>query len=491
MLELRGWFRTQRFDQRPWLVLGKGPTFDRRDEFPLQDFNLLGLNNVVASMPVDVAHIIDMDVVEAVAENLENHCRFLLMPRRPHVHYKATDRLLEEFFADVPVLERLDEQGRLVWYNARTSPPVDSSPVVRVRSFSSEAAIDILGMMGVRKVRTLGVDGGRGYARPFAGLPELGNGLPSFDAQFREIEDLVHEHGIDFDPLVEPMRVFVGTDDTQIVATRVLEHTIRRHASRPVRLIAMNDLPTPVPKDPANRGRTGFSFSRFHIPALSKYSGRAVYLDADMQVFGDLAELWEIPFGEHKVLCTRQDEPPAAWKEFPGFHPGRQMSVLQLDCERLDWRIDDVIGGLDEGRWTYEELLFDLRIAAENEIGDYLPPEWNHLEHYESGVTKLLHYTVVPTQPWKNDENPLGALWETAFHEARGSGILYPSDVRTAMRAGYIKRSLAGLPPAGRVRKGVGRTLTKAEKALRGADRRYPALRHPAVARVRSQLGLL
>ncbi len=67
MIELRDWIRQSRFAPKPWLVLGKGPTFARRDEFPLGDYNLLGLNNVVAEQRVDVAHIIDIDVVERCA----------------------------------------------------------------------------------------------------------------------------------------------------------------------------------------------------------------------------------------------------------------------------------------------------------------------------------------------------------------------------------------------------------------------------------------
>jgi len=491
MLELRNWIASARFDQRPWLVLGKGPTFNRRDEFPVDDFNLLGLNNVVAEMRVDVAHIIDIDVVLACAAALSDNCGYLLMPRRPHVRFLPGDRLLDEFVNEIPALRKLDRDGRLVWYNARTSAPVGSSPVVRVRSFSSEAAIDILGKMGVRKVRSLGVDGGTGYARAFEGLPPLGNGLPSFDAQFREIEDIVLDHGIDYDPLVEPMRVFVGTDQTQMVATRVLEYTIRKHTSRPVRLIPMLNIPTPIPKDPVNRGRTGFSFSRFHIPQLAGRRGRAVYLDADMQVFGDLAELYDLPFDDKLVLCTRQDEPPEAWRDSDWFHPGRQMSVMLLDCERLDWDIDRIIGGLDAGAYDYADLLFNLSIVDPDDIGDHVPPHWNHLEHYEPAETRLLHYTVVPTQPWKNDRNPLRELWESAFEEAKGSGILYPSDVRRALRASYLKRSIVGLPPVGRPGKAVGRLAAMAETKLRQVDRRSELLRHPAVARARSRFGLL
>jgi hypothetical protein len=489
MIELRDWIRTTSFERKPWLLLGKGPTFTRRGEFPLGDYNLMGLNNVVTEQRVDVAHIIDVDVVEKCADALREDCGQLVMARRPHVRFRAGDRLLEDYFDGLPVLRELDEQRRLVWYNADTSPPVGSSPSIGVSFFSSEAAMNILGEMGAEKVRTLGIDGGTEYGQEFKELPELQNGLPSFDAQFRQIEDIVARRGIDYDPLIEPMRVFCGLDETQLVAARTLEYTIRKHASRPVRFYPMLNVPTPVPKDPSNRGRTGFSFARFQIPKLSGYKGRALYVDADMQVFSDLADLWEIPFDGAKVMCTRQDEPPPQWKDLSWFHPGRQLSVMMLDCERLDWDIEEIVGGLDEGRYTYEQLMFELCIVDAEAITDDLPPEWNHLEHYEPGQTKLIHYTVVPTQPWKNDRNGNRELWERDFAEALAAQVVHEDEVERLAKLDYIKRPLAGLPPVGRITSLLNSVAARVKWALQRVAQRYKIFQHPSVMRVRRRLG--
>jgi hypothetical protein len=343
--------------------------------------------------------------------------------------------------------------------------------------------------MGVKTVRTLGIDGGTQYAGEFEGLPELQNSLPSFDAQFRELEDIVAKWGIDYDPLLEPMRVFCGLDESQIVAARVLEYSIRKHASRPVRFYPMLDVPTPVPKDPENRGRTGFSFSRFHIPKFAGYKGRALYVDADMQVFGDLAELWEIPFDGAKVMCTRQDEPPEQWKDSSWFHPGRQLSVMLLDCERLDWDIEDIVGGLDAGGYDYQQLMFELCVVDPDEINDNIPPEWNHLEHYEPGKTKLLHYTVVPTQPWKNDKNPLKTLWEPEFREARAAGVVHAEEALRLARRGHIKPSLA-FPPGKLVASALTMASAKLRRAVHVAEQRIGLFRHPRVMKLRARLGL-
>jgi hypothetical protein len=488
MIELREWIRSRPFDDKPWLLLGKGPTFSRRGEFPLDKYNLMGLNNVVAEQKVDVAHIIDIDVVEKCADALRDNCRFLVIARRPHVKFRPSEKRLEDYFGEIPMLKELDEQGRLVWYNAASSAPIGDSPEIGVRFFSSEAAMNILGDMGVKKVRTLGIDGGTEYGKEFSDLPALENERPTFDAQFRELEDIVAKYGIDYDPIIEPMRVFCGCDESQIVAARVLEYSIRKHASRPVRFYPMLNLPTPVPKDQKNRGRTGFSFSRFHIPKLAGFKGRGLYVDADMQVFGDLTELWDIPFDGAKVMCTRQDEPPEQWKDSSWFHPGRQLSVMMLDCERLDWDIDEIVGGLDKGRYDYEQLMFELCIVDEDDINDNIPPEWNHLEHYEEG-TKLLHYTVVPTQPWKNDTSPLKTLWEPEFKEARAAGVVHADEALRLARHGHIKPSLA-LPP-GKLWTSVSTTaLANLRRAIQMAEQRISFLRHPGVMKLRARLGL-
>jgi hypothetical protein len=444
MLDLTAWMRLHDLAARPWMILGKGPTFACHRQHDLSAYYLLGLNHVVRELRVDLAHAIDIDVVRHCAEHLETNCRFLLMPRHPHAKHRP-GLPLEAYFEEIPLLRALAEQGRLVWYNLKNMSPHGDSPVVQARFFSVEAALDILGLMGVRKVRSLGIDGGQGYSRQFQDLQAstmLANGQDTFDHEFQEISRIAQRHGIDYAPLAEPMRVFVGTDESQVVAARVLEYTIRRHASGPVLVNYMLHVATPRPRHRANRPRTGFSFRRFVIPKLCGYRGRALYVDADMQVFGDLAELWAIPFGEHRVLCTYQAVRPAAWKHEREFQPGRQLSVMMLDCSRLAWDVDEIVRGLDEGRYDYKTLMHDLCVVAPQHVADTLPPEWNCLEWYDPARSKLVHYTVVPTQPWKNDDNPLRGVWETAYRQAVAAGAVPPADVARAVAQGHVKPSL-------------------------------------------------
>ena len=450
MIELTKWWQTVREQfADEWLVLGKGPTL--ADYQPERDSRpTIGLNHVVRKYNVDIAHVIDVDVISACENILVDQCRYLLMPLIPNVNCQPGVRPLEQYFEILPVLKTLSDLDRLVWYWLITPyhqelKPDANSPGIRAINFSAEAVLNILGELGVGKVRSYGIDGGRSYAAQFQRLAErtlLANGLSDFDSQFVEMRKTAQRFRIDYQPMTEPMKVFVGTDDSQMVAAKALEYSIHKHASRSVEVIHMLNLDYPELTNPSIRPGTNFSFARFKIPELAGYSGRALYCDADMQVFGDVAELWDIPFGDQTVLCTRQDNIPDVWKDNPAFAPGRQMSVMLLDCSRLDWNIDTIIDGLNRERYTYKELMTELCIVPPEQIRDGMSPAWNCLEHFEEGNSKLVHYTNVPTQPWKVDSNPLGDLWMDGFRDAVQNGIVTLDLLISGVLSGHIREEL-------------------------------------------------
>lgn len=241
----------------------------------------------------------------------------------------------------------------------------------------------------------------------------------------------------------DAVRVFVGADRSQQLAIRVLEHSIRRHTSAAVEIIPMVDLPTPEPRDPRNRQRTGFSFSRFCIPALCDYRGKAIYMDADMQVFKDIRGLWELPFDGAKVLV--QQEVKHTERTLSKFNAPRvrkkQCAVMLLDCGNLDWKIDDIVRGLDDGRYNYEQLMSEICILDEQYVAYRVPFEWNSLEHYEP-ETCLIHYTDMGTQPWVSTRNPNGGLWFDEVREMLSNGSLDWQTLREEVVRGYFRPSL-------------------------------------------------
>lgn len=429
------WSRANPLADRPWLILGKGPTFRKIHGVDTSPYGLLALNHVVRERPVDIAHAIDLDVVHDCADAILRNAGVLWMPAHPHVDFRVSERPLWSWMQDVPVLRTLAEQGRLAWYNASTwkgrSP---ASPKVEVRFFSAEAALHALALCGAKTVRSLGVDGGSHYADDFRDLASdtlLANGHQSFDKQFPGFAKIIRETGVFYAPLTvqAPVRVYVGTDSTQLMGLKLLEYSIRQHASLSVQVEAIDDTGIPVPADPSNRARTGFSFSRFRIPELCGHRGRAIYLDADMQLFSDIRELWTMPFDDAQVLYAESD---ARGQRTP------QFSVMLLDCARLGWDVAGIVRGLDEGRYHYADLMQRLCIVDDACKRAALPPQWNSLEHYEAGRTRLLHYTDMPTQPWVSRDNRNGELFYRTCRQAIEDGAIPADLVYAEVERGHV-----------------------------------------------------
>ena len=433
------WFRETQSHDAPWLILGKGPSFTRRAEFDLTVFQTLSLNHVVRELPVAVAHVIDIDVVGGCADAIAAHAGVLVMPWIPHEKNAVGTRTLADWLADLPVLRELDAQGRLLWYDLRTaSQRHGTNPVVRATYFSAEAALDLLAQAGVAKVRSLGVDGGAAYGNAFDDLKDvtrLNNGHPTYNLQFQGFAATIHTTGVDYAPLniESPIRVYVGSQDEQMLSVQVLAHSIRRHTSMRTEVVPLHqaDIRFPMPRDPKNKPRTPFSFQRFTIPQLAGYRGRAIYFDSDMLVFRDLRELWTLPFDGADVLAASAADPADRRPQF---------SVMLLDCERLRWTPQQVIDALDSGQLDYTRLMHEMALARE--VHATIPASWNSLEHYEAGQTGLLHYTDMHSQPWVHPHNRWGHLWVRELILAIESGFIDPALVQDHVDRGWVRPSL-------------------------------------------------
>lgn len=434
------WFEATGQDKsKPWLILGKGPSFAKRDQFELKHFQTLSLNHAVREQAVTVAHMIDFDVVEACGENIDRNAKVLVMPWFPHFKNRPGTENLESLARRNSTLERLNAQGRLLWYNHSLAPETHGdSPVIQVRFFSSEAVLNLLAAAGVRQVRSLGIDGGNSYSSQFqdlAGTTLLSNQRTTFDVQFGEIAKILMNTGLDYAPMdvQAPVRVYVAATEAQMLAVKVLEYSIRKHASLTVQVnpLHLSGVEIPTPLKPENRPRTPFSFQRFLIPALTDHEGRAIYLDSDMQVFQDIRSLWNASLEDADLLAVQE---PGSTGRRP------QFSVMLLNCNSLRWDIEEIVGSLNEGRLTYEQLMYDMAIASR--IRASLDPAWNSLERYHPEQTCLLHYTDMNTQPWLSCNNPLGYLWIRDLFEAIDRKFLSASDIADHVRRGFVRPSL-------------------------------------------------
>lgn len=436
------WFTARHFQtEQPWLILGKGPSFAKIHQYDVGQFQTVALNHAARERPVTLAHIIDADVLNHCGDAIERNATALVMPWVPHINNVPTEATLEVLCERIPLLRQLSEQGRLLWYNLATARFVHGdAPVVTAIWFSAEAVLNLLAAAGVRKVRSLGIDGGATYSPEFADLTDktlLANGQNGFDGQFQEIAKILMRTGIDYAPLdVEtPVRVYVGTGPEQMLAVKVLEFSIRKHASMTVEVFPLNvvgaGIEIPRPKDPENAPRTPFSFQRFLIPQLAGQRGRAIYFDSDMQLFSDIRRLWTMPL-EGADLLAASNRGDSERKP--------QFSVMLLDCGALGWDIRDIVARLDSGELNYARLMFEMAVAKN--IRADISPDWNSLEFYEEGKTSLLHYTDMTIQPWVSRENPLGYLWVKDLIEAIDSGFIPLDYVRDHVTRGWVRPSL-------------------------------------------------
>lgn len=200
------WFDTA-LRSRPWLVVGKGPTFSRSGEVDWDKYHVVALNHAMTACPKQplVGHAIDVEVLDHLGEDLAK-VPILVMPWRPNVDCKNGKLSLDDHQKGRRTLAGMAQARRVMFYNSdQTRPKLRRrGPLVRVRYFSAVAAINLLAVSGVKEIFTLGVDGGSSYAPNFDKKTLLSNGRPSFDVQFKEIRSTEKSRGVKVTPLFDP-----------------------------------------------------------------------------------------------------------------------------------------------------------------------------------------------------------------------------------------------------------------------------------------------
>jgi len=287
----------------------------------------------------------------------------------------------------------------------------------------------------------------------------------------------------------ETIQVYVGTDRSQALAVDVLAYSIRRHTNQAVAIHSMRDLDIPAPRDIRQGQRTGFSFARWAIPELADYRGRAIYMDADMLVFRDICELWNVQMGDSKLAILE-----------PHRKIGRNVrvnvnetSVMVLDCTRCDWTLRELVDGLN-GRYDYKQMMSGLCFLDEGDIARTIPADWNRLEYYTS-TTGLLHYTLTPTQPWVSARNPLAHFWVNEVRRMVAEGVLKISQIKQEIDLGYFRPSLMVEIEAGPIDSADDKRILELEAIDRAAGyvphramHEFDRQRAAAVARYERQL---
>ncbi|NBY57073.1 MAG: glycosyltransferase, partial [Actinobacteria bacterium] len=176
------------------------------------------------------------------------------------------------------------------------------------------------------------------------------------------------------------IRVFIGYDDNETVAFHVLSHSILRHATQPVTItpLVKSHMHTFYKRERSSLESTDFSFTRFLVPYLSEYTGWSLFMDCDMLMTGDVAELWNLRDESYAVMCVKHDYEARDEVKFLGavqtkYEKKNWSSVMMFNNDRCRMLTPDVVATetglfLHQFKWLGDDSL----------IGD-LPTTWNYL----------------------------------------------------------------------------------------------------------------
>jgi len=131
--------------------------------------------------------------------------------------------------------------------------------------------------------------------------------------------------------MADVARVFIGYDDNETVAFHVLAHSIMRNSSIPVTItpIVKRHMAGFYDRERSNLESTDFSFTRFLTPYLCGYEGWAAFMDCDMLMLGDIADLWSLRDDRFSVMCVKHDYRPVEDTKFLG--------QIQTKYEKKNW----------------------------------------------------------------------------------------------------------------------------------------------------------
>jgi hypothetical protein len=193
------------------------------------------------------------------------------------------------------------------------------------------------------------------------------------------------------------VRVFIGYDAKEEVAFHVLQRSIQERSSLPVAVTPINlaQLKGVFTRERNALQSTDFSFSRFLTPWLCGFEGWGLFLDCDMLVLGDIADLWKLRDPKYAVQVVKHDYVPKEETKFLGavqtkYEKKNWSSVMLFNCAQCRALTPEYVNtatGLELHQFKW--------LGDDSKIGE-LPVTWNYLvgEYDHRPDVSLIHYTL-------------------------------------------------------------------------------------------------
>jgi len=184
------------------------------------------------------------------------------------------------------------------------------------------------------------------------------------------------------------IKLFVGCapNGEDAESQMVLEYTAKKHCSMPLDITWMK-----ISNDPSSYWHgwdsalwaTPFSGFRWGIPEYCNFEGQAIYMDSDMIILADLAELWNLPFEKNKVIMGK-----GGWR----------FCVAKWNCE-LAKEHTMPISRLKIIPESHTRM-FNYFSAREYFVQTF-NKQWNNFDGEDDNLSdiKILHYTSMNHQP--------------------------------------------------------------------------------------------
>lgn len=214
------------------------------------------------------------------------------------------------------------------------------------------------------------------------------------------------------------LRIFIGWDSRFPEPADVLRHSLLEHASIPldIRFLKLDDVGLDRTPDP--RASTEFTYSRFLVPHLCGFAGKAIFMDNDMLCFADIKELDDLDMDGLALRVVKHDYRPVNAVKMYGCeqssYPRKNWSSLMImNCGKLTLWSKEVVA-TQTGAYLHR-----FQDIPDEQIGE-IPSVWNSLDHLDEN-TKMIHYTN--GGPWFEAyrDHPHADVWcraRDAMHEA-------------------------------------------------------------------------
>jgi lipopolysaccharide biosynthesis glycosyltransferase len=211
------------------------------------------------------------------------------------------------------------------------------------------------------------------------------------------------------------LRIFIGYDSREVAAYQVCSYSIIKHAKQPVLITPLNIRHLTGFTNTDYKASTEFAFSRFLVPYLCDYEGRALFMDCDMLVRTNIAELFDLA-DDSDVMCVQHKYEPKPEDKMLGaiqtsYQKKNWSSVMLFNnekCKTLSKHYVNSTPGLQLHQFMWAKS-----------VGE-LPNNWNHLvgEYPAHADADLVHFTLGGPYFEKYRHCEYAEEWWQYFNEA-------------------------------------------------------------------------